>query len=690
MIGEGAMAPRRPRPEPAWRIAVVSAAILILELAFIRQIPAEVRVISYFTNLVLIASFFGLGLGCLLQRWRTLSWLLPAGLALVLAFVHYAGGIVIYEETRAVHFWLQYEGSGEVPRMPLFAAALCAFVAVCLPFIALGQALARRMDEHPRLAAYGWDIGGSLLGTALFTGSSLFGVPPWLWVVAVGCTWAALFETRWSLRLATAVAAVGFVLFARTLHSGRWSPYYFVQHEREPVGLRVWVNSSFHQLAIDFTGSGDADTQALMRAKFGRPYDVYRRLHAGVAARKVLVLGAGTGNDVVVALENGAREVVAVEIDPTILQLGRTHNPARPYAAPGVRTVVDDARHFLRSTNERFDLVVFGTLDSQALLSGHANLRLENYVYTRESLTDARRVLNPTGMAVIHYSVFQGWLYSRIYSTARAVFGEQTVLLVEATPHLFNTTILAGRDLPGLRDSAEHVARLGRGLVATDDWPFVYLERPAMAPVYVQILAVVLLLVAAAFVVLRRVHPVRGLNAEFLLLGLGFTLMEAAAVVRLALLFGSTWTVNAAVFAAVLATILLANVLVQWSRAPPLRVSFPLLWLCVLANWALPVGLLFALPLGARVLATALLVGAPVFCAAVCFSRLFADEPVTGYPLGLNLVGAMAGGVLEYISMVTGMRAVWLLVLVIYMLAWLFTRRARLLAAPSAALPGVA
>jgi hypothetical protein len=40
--------------------------------------------------------------------------------------------------------------------------------------------------------------------------------------------------------------------------------------------------------------------------------------------------------------------------------------------------------------------------------------------------------------------------------------------------------------------------------------------------------------------------------------------------------------------------------------------------------------------------------------------------------------------------MVTGMRAVWLLVLVIYMLAWLFTRRARLLAAPSAALPGVA
>ena len=60
-------------PSPAWRIAAVSSIVLILELAFIRQIPAEVRVISYFTNLVLMAAFFGLGLGCILQRQRTLS-----------------------------------------------------------------------------------------------------------------------------------------------------------------------------------------------------------------------------------------------------------------------------------------------------------------------------------------------------------------------------------------------------------------------------------------------------------------------------------------------------------------------------------------------------------------------------------------------------------------------------------------
>ena len=427
-----------------------------------------------------------------------------------------------------------------------------------------------------------------------------------------------------------------------------------------------------------------------MRAKWGRAYDVYRKLHGGASPRKVLVLGAGTGNDVVMAMENGAQEVVAVEIDPVILQLGRTHNPARPYDHPGVRTVVDDARHFLRSTRERFDLVVFGTLDSQALLSGHANLRLENYVYTQEALLDTRRLLNARGMVVIYYSVFRDWLYARIYSTARSAFGDQCVLLFEPSPHLFNVTILAGRDLPELRDSPEVVATLGRGLVARDDWPFVYLERPALAPVYAQILAVVLLLVAASFVVLRRMHPVRGLHAEFLFLGLAFSLMEAAAVVRLALLFGSTWTVNAAVFASVLLTIFVANLCVERRRAPALGKSFALLFGSVIANWALPLEPLFALPVPGRVVATALLVGTPVFFAAVCFSRLFADQAVTGYPLGVNLVGAMAGGVLEYVSMITGMRAVWLLVLVIYMLAWLAVRRARPVALQPSLLPELA
>jgi spermidine synthase len=79
----------------------------------------------------------------------------------------------------------------------------------------------------------------------------------------------------------------------------------------------------------------------------------------------------------------------------------------RPYQDSRVRLVIDDGRHFLRSTPEQYDLVIFGTLDSQTLLSGQANLRLDNYIYTTECFEDARNALVPGGMLATYYSVFK-------------------------------------------------------------------------------------------------------------------------------------------------------------------------------------------------------------------------------------------------------------------------------------------
>ncbi len=663
---------------PAWRIAFVSFAILSLELALIRQIPAEVRAISYFTNLVLMAAFFGLGLGCILQERRRLFLLLPAGVFVVFLFVLLGRGIVIYDSSRAVHFWLLHDVvPGRARNLPLLPAALAAFLACSLPFVALGQALARTMDRHPRLIAYGWDIAGSLIGTVLFSASSIVGVPPWAWVATISVLCAFLLTRRTWERGVLVAAGLSFLLFSRAPLPGIWSPYYLVQYRQEALGLRVFVNSSFHQLALRLDTAADPESwaKAHMLAKWSRPYQVYRESH-GKAPERVLVLGAGTGNDVYVALANGASRVVAVEIDPVILGLGLHDNRARPYADPRVVPVVDDARHFLRSRSEPFDMIVFGTLDSQVLLSGHANLRLENYVYTRESLADARRLLADGGLVAVYYSVFREFLYSRLYSTVREVFGDQSRLFRERDAFLFNTTLLGARAIPALRDTAENVARYGGGRAVTDDWPFPYLERPEIPPLYLGLMGAIAVLVTGAFLLLRRVHPVTGLHANFLFLGLGFTLMESSAIVRLALLFGSTWVVNAVVFSAVLLTIFLANLLVQSRLAPPLRAVWLALGVFVLANYALPVSSLVAMDATRRAAAAGLLIGLPVFCAALAFSHLFGREPVTGYPLGVNLVGAMAGGLLEYSSMALGMRAIWLIVLGVYALAWLSSEAA--------------
>ncbi len=659
------------------RVAAASTSILLLELALIRQIPAEVHAISYFTNLVLMATFFGLGLGCILAYRVRLHGTVAIGLFVVSALIATGRGVVVYPGSEEVHYWLGTETQKIATALdvPLLPAALAFFIAVAIPFIGLGQILAREMDRHARLVAYGWDLAGSLTGVLLFAAASSVEVPPWIWPPVVATVAAWLMAGGRLARLVTVAAGSVFLLFSVTAHPSKWSPYYLVQHRLEPAGVRVWVNSSFHQFGIDVRSQRPSHRRARdrMLAKWSVPYERYRDVN-GSNPRRVLVLGAGTGNDVHVARSNGADEIVAVEIDPEILELGRSVNPSRPYAHPDVRTHVDDGRHFLRTTDETYDLIVFGTIDSQVLLSGHSNLRLENYLYTHEALEDARSRLRSGGMVAIYYSVFKPWLYERIFTTVYSVFGDSTEIYTTEGSRLFNTIVVAAAEpAAGFGASAEVIDDLGHGTPSTDDWPFIYLRKPGVPPLYLGLMAAVGSLILGAFVVLRRVHPVTGSHVNFLLLGIGFTLMESSAIVRLALVFGSTWVVNAVVFSAVLLTIFLANSVARTRFAPPRAWAWTALLLFVVANYATPLQSLLALEPTARTAVAAALIGLPVFFAGLCFSLLFDREPTTGYPLGVNLVGAMAGGLVEYVSMWTGTRAVWLVVFAVYALAWLAT-----------------
>ncbi|MFC1532496.1 spermidine synthase [Thermodesulfobacteriota bacterium] len=662
--------------EPAWHIALISASILILELSFIRLIPAEVRAISYFTNLILIAAFFGMGFGCICQKQRSLSWILPSGLVLILCFLIIGRGIVVYEKAIEVHYWLQYADiKGEAYKIPLFPAATAIFILSALPFVAMGQALARVMDRFHKLIAYGWDIAGSLAGTLIFVLSSLVLFPPWIWPPILMLMWSFVFVRTILKKLVYSLSGVLFIFLAISPYPSSWSPYYYVQYAVESHGIRVWVNSSFHQFGIDFKSQkpSSQDMQQLMIKKWGRPYQLYRDLNSGHSPKKVLILGAGTGNDINIALLNDVTEIVAVEIDPTILSLGKKYNTANPYGDKRVKTHVDDARHFLKMSQEKFDMIVFGTLDSQTLLSNQANLRLESYIYTKESMEDVRSLLTDRGMVAVYYSVFKPWLWKRLYATVSAAFGEHTKLYHEKNQFLFNTLIVGTKEIREFYDLKKNIETFEKGVASTDDWPFIYLKYPTIAPIYMKFFVVVFALILGVFFYLRKTQSVTGLHANFLFLGMGFTLTESSAIVRLSLVFGNTWLVNAVVFTAVLLTIFLANFAVLKKKAPMIEVAWIGLILFILLNYFFPTQLLFKVGTVLRVGLCILLVGTPVFFAAVCFSHIFKKQSITGYPLGINLIGAMAGGIIEYVSMVGGIRVVWAFILVIYLMAWLST-----------------
>ena len=111
--------------------------------------------------------------------------------------------------------------------------------------------------------------------------------------------------------------------------------------------------------------------------------------------------------------------------------------------------------------------------------------------------------------------------------------------------------------------------------------------------------------------------------------------------------------------------ILLANLVVaRWH--PPLRFVYAGLFAVVVIVYLFPLQRLLGLPFWAQVLAAGLRVAAPMFFAGIIFARWFQQTKTPSSALGANLIGAVLGGLLEYLSLVIGLRHLYLLVLVFY------------------------
>jgi hypothetical protein len=212
--------------------------------------------------------------------------------------------------------------------------------------------------------------------------------------------------------------------------------------------------------------------------------------------------------------------------------------------------------------------------------------------------------------------------------------------------------------------------------VATDDHPFVYLRERTIPARY----GVTLLLVLGASVVAVRMAGGRfgamRRYVDLFFMGAAFLLLETMNVVRFALLFGTTWFVNALVFAAILGTVLLAVEVERRVRIGRPGLLYSLLFITIAVSYVVPAGALLNLPVGARFLAASALAFAPIFIANLVFAGRFRDTPDPTAAFGANLLGAMVGGALEYFSLVTGHRALLILTAALYGLAWLFGRSA--------------
>jgi hypothetical protein len=157
---------------------------------------------------------------------------------------------------------------------------------------------------------------------------------------------------------------------------------------------------------------------------------------------------------------------------------------------------------------------------------------------------------------------------------------------------------------------------------------------------------------------------------DLFFMGAAFLLLETKSVVQFALLFGTTWFVNALVFAGILATVLLAVEVERRVRIGRPRLLFALLFVGLLIAGVVPPESLLAMSVVPRFASATALAFFPIFVANLIFAERFRDATNPTKDFGANLLGAMVGGTLEYLSLVTGYRAVLLVAGFLYLLAW--------------------
>jgi spermidine synthase len=702
--------------------------VLFLELASIRWFSANVIFLQFFTNVVLLACFLGMSCGCMAARQRR-DWLayfpilalgaILAALALLNIF-HFWDSLAIdvghQASPQEVFFGTEFRDESAQFTVPIDVISAIFFVLIALMFVGLGQVLGRAFDAYPdRVMGYTLNIGGSLMGIALFSLLSFLQTPPSVWFLIICAGIAYLLrqtdQLTWlrGLALATLVVAVEIPTAYRAHHGSKtfWSPYYEVI---EYVDGGISVNNMAHQAMVRFN-SGWGSSYSLI-------YLLWKAA-GGAAFQDVLIIGAGSGNDIDHALRYGVGRIDAVEIDPVIQSIGVKDNPDRPYSDPRVVRHLDDGRHFLRTTNRKYDLVIYALVDSLILHSGYANIRLESYLFTEQALGDVKRVLKPGGVFVTYNYFRQGWIVERVAAMAESVFGckpmvlslpYRETLLSSSAANRF-TMIVAScsheiadafrvrkyfwlNDAPARNENVDGffvqpetmqtaqrrdweliapttiVHDTGSIHFATDDWPFLYLSQRLIPDLDIRAMIELAFLGLAMVYLFMPKGPGRlRLDRRMFFLGAAFMLLETKAVVQLALLFGSTWIVNSLVFFTALILILLANIVVL--KAAPTRLTWHYAGLLVLliAAIATPFNVFLSGGIFLRYVIPCLLALGPMFFAGVIFARLFRDSVEPDMAFGSNIAGSVVGGLSEYLSMLLGFRYLLLLAIVFYLLS---------------------
>ncbi len=684
-------------------IFLAASLTLFLELAIIRIHSIYIHIFSFYKNISLFSCFFGLGIGYAIgnRKLFSLKWTYPF-LCIQILFLY-----IVYSTPLNVFFINPISEQltmGRDTAQSFFHIFLIYFFIISiflfnvLIFIPLGQLTSSLMLKTSKLKAYGANLIGSLFGILLITFLSYIWTPPILWLSFSLIVFIILLRNNLNLILVSSISFL-ILISCLNLNSNKNKKYFYSPYQNIVL---EYLNNPLSPVLINISHIFFQSPLNLSKnLKFYRPdvspgniygyhvdveherefYDIPYKVKNNLKKR-VLIVGSGTGNDVSAAIrDNKVNKIDAVDIDPLIVDIGKSYHPERPYSSEKTSVFIDDARSFIKKSKKKYDLIVYGLLDSQANLSAKGGVRLDSFVYTVEAFKEARDVLSENGFMCISFFVQQDEIREKLSQMLKIAFGVEPLILKSAVNDRYVFLISKNKKNEFSIENFKFFKHYKNTFsiasskfdISTDDWPFFYMPKKIYPKSY---LIMILIILISCFYFLKKNigFSLTKIYVTPFFLGAGFMLIEAKGITELAKIFGSTWVVLSVIIASILFLAFIANYIVL----KKIIINKKLVYTLILASILL--GYLFSnfnivINQDYNLILMPLLLTLPVFFSGLAFSNEILIHKNFQNVLSSNIFGALFGGLLEYNSMYFGYSFLYLLAAIIYILAFIFTKR---------------
>ncbi len=679
------------------KIIVACALSLFLELSIIRIHSSYIHFFSFLKNISLISCFLGLGIGYALKNYKlvSLNWIFPL-LFLQIVMIYFLSDTpvssALFNPIQERMTMGQDTANTVIHLILIYFFLIFIFIFNALCFVPLGHLISRLMKNVENLKAYSFNLLGSILGILLFIFFSFVQTPPLVWIVFSFIIF--LYLVKFNLKgyylsiISVFCLTIILSLNIKNKNSTIYSPYQniTIEHLTTPLNpVIIKTSHFFYQAVLNLSDEISHMTDKIAFGNImGENVDIIHErefyelpyLISKNKPNKILIVGSGSGNDVAAANRQKISNIHAVEIDPVIVNIGNNLHPEKPYANENVKIIINDARSFINNVNHKYDLIVYGLLDSQMNLSSKGGIRLDSYVYTLEAFKEAKNKLSDDGFIAISFFAQSPEIAFKIYRMLSETFLSDPIVLKSEVNSRYVFVISKNinysfktQNLNFFKITNEFYNANLEVDLSSDDWPFLYMAKKVYPISY---LIIVIILSLSSIIFLKKFTRIGKNNFSYtcFFLGAGFMLVETKCITEFAKIYGSTWLVNAIVISSILLMAFLANYLV----IKKIKINFKINYLLILISIFIGYYFFTYIDTKLNILFYPIILTLPILFSGIAFSRELLKIDSTSQALFANILGAMVGGFLEYNSMYFGFSFLYILAGLLYLLAFLTSK----------------